>query len=317
MTAQLPAPQQKKVDWLNIGLWLVKLAVLFTSARHVAEAFLSLERAGTNAFWGWLPALATDGGLLFMAWKLKTDTRSKVLWTGFLWFLLMSAFAQIDHAGQNVAFSSTDMLYNAWQVAKIILFAFTLPFLVAFMVVVASKRKASGEPESAPPETDLKPSDKVQVSTERAPRQVASGRPRHRLKGGAARAALVSDMPVMERIQMPEPEAADASDDGSDTPSDASDNRKSEPEPYLNPSGALKSQPLQVVVEDSDAQAAVDTVRHFRLSNSLTNTMRHMGLKSPQGVRDRMKRSYKMDPEWTERQIPGWVQKNRTWLESD
>jgi hypothetical protein len=203
--------EQKQTDWLNIGLWAVKFAVLFTSARHVAEAFLSLERVGTHAMWGWIPALATDGGLLFMAWKLKSDSKSKVLWGGFLWFLIMSAFAQIDHAIQNVTFTG-DNAYDGWQVVKIGLFAFSLPFLVAFMVVVASKRQpATTEPGTGLSTTNnhqqpaanhqQQPTVNVSPPPQQAQQQMPQRYRRRNLKPATTRPALVGNMPTMERLE--------------------------------------------------------------------------------------------------------------------
>lgn len=297
---QAEAEQQNKpIDWLNIGLWAVKFAVLFTSARHVAEAFLSLERAGTHAFWGWLPALATDGGLLFMAWKLKSDSKSKVLWGGFIWFLVMSAFAQIDHAIQNVNFTG-DNLYDGWQVVKIGLFAFSLPFLVAFMVVVASKRQ-SATTETG---TGLATTNR---NHEPQPPKVKVRRRDNRLQRPATAAALPDNLPVMQKMHPAttgnsEPQPANY---GQVTPKSTNAPRTREPEP----------EPVQVeVIETNETlDAAIQAVHLMQLGHSLADIATMQGISS-NGVRKRLRIAYRQDPEAVAVRIPDWVENNQKFL---
>lgn len=308
---QVEAEQNKPIDWLNIGLWLVKFAVLFTSARHVAEAFLSLERAGTHAFWGWLPALATDGGLLFMAWKLKSDSKSKVLWGGFIWFLVMSAFAQIDHAIQNVNFTG-DNLYDGWQVVKIGLFAFSLPFLVAFMVVVASKRQIETTESQPQPSTALstarqsEPSSDPNVSVDKPSTPLSTPRQSNRLKAAKRRA-----LPFQPDLTIPVLKRGNHQLEPSIAPSIDRKNVNSE---GVEASSANHQviRPTMVDVEDEELQKSIDIVRLFRLNNNLSETARQYGF-TVEGVRVRIKNLWK-DPKqqtWVEAQIPDWVEKNR------
>jgi len=301
----------KPIDWLNIGLWAVKFAVLFTSARHVAEAFLSLENAGTHAFWGWLPALATDGGLLFMAWKLKSDSKSKILWGGFIWFLVMSAFAQIDHAIQNVNFTG-DWLYDGWTVVKIGLFAFSLPFLVAFMVVVASKRHAATEPQPEPSTALTTTTRHRQPATDNPQTKVKVRRRDNRIAATKAPAALPDNLPTMPRLQPTTPtQNAQPQPTTYGQVDDFSDNHHHN----YNPPPTTEVEELQLVevVEQVVSQDALNAVRWLQQGVSIAKIAKQQGVSS-EGVRKRLRVAYLADPRDVTERIPGWVADNEKFL---
>jgi len=299
--------EEQSFDWLNAGLWLVKFAVLFTSARHVAEAFLSLENAGTHAFWGWLPALATDGGLLFMAWKLKSDSKSKILWGGFIWFLVMSAFAQIDHAIQNVNFTG-DWLYDGWVVVKIGLFAFSLPFLVAFMVVVASKRHTATEPQPQVPTAlatttnhvanqPQQPTVNVAPVPQQLQQQPRRERQQHRLKRPQPALPTLPTMPVLQ--QQPQQPVANSTHKSSQQPPQQPDNELVEELVFAN------QQPLQglPIPTTQLAKSLAEAVVVYAGASSYDKAGARLNV-SGEWIRKQVQQAYKEDPVWVAQILP-------------
>lgn len=164
-------------DVARAGAWLVLVLTLISSVQHVAAMFAAGDRWG-----GWVPAVAIDGGLLVTTYHL-TKRRNIALLAGFWMFLLLSIFANLNHAleaalGMPVRWQAIWAL-DPWQLAKVGATA-SPPVLAAMMTEVAVGLSRPDEASEQPAVKVSAPPAQQQIGRQRN-RQLPNGPRQHRL----------------------------------------------------------------------------------------------------------------------------------------
>lgn len=118
-------------DLMSKVLWVVFVAALVSSVKHVAWAFGTLEFEGEQWF-GWIPALAVDAGLAAIAYGIhqrkKAKRPTRALWFGLFFFSAISIIANVMHGST---------VNNGIDLTTIVLSA-TLPIMVIYLGDIVS-----------------------------------------------------------------------------------------------------------------------------------------------------------------------------------
>lgn len=301
---------KKKIDIANTltnkGSWLVMIMVMLFSMRHVTETSLSLEPAGTWDIWGWLLGGAVDTGLIITALRLRTNKENVVLWIGFLSFLAMTGFANINnalpHAGEGWAWVASN---EYWMLGKVVLFAGIIPLLIWMMAEVNIGDKPATESQPEPTTALATTTRHRQPATNNPPPKVKVRRRDNRIAATKAPAALPDNLPTMQRLQPTTTTTTYGQVD------DFSDNHHHN----YNPPPATEVEELQLVevVEQVVSQDALNAVRWLQMGKSIAWVAKQQGVSS-EGVRKRLRVAYLADPRDVTERIPRWVADNEKFL---
>lgn len=128
------------------ALWLVMILVMAASVSHLAATFGTLEVMGLEIV-GWLPAVAVDAGLLAITYAVHTKRQkaenTRFMQTGLAIFVILSVFANVDHATTVVAerYNVTEGWFSLqrgweWQAIKVFALSGMLPLLIWFVAEV-------------------------------------------------------------------------------------------------------------------------------------------------------------------------------------
>lgn len=121
----------QRSDLMSKVLWVVFIAALVSSVKHVAWAFGTLEFLGEQWF-GWIPALAVDAGLAAIAYGIQQRKKAKrpamSLWFGLFFFSIISIIANVMHGSAvNKGIDLTTIVLSA-----------TLPIMVIYLGDIVS-----------------------------------------------------------------------------------------------------------------------------------------------------------------------------------
>lgn len=157
----------------NYGLLGVQLAMMFSSIRHTAAAFSSLEKEGTPGFFGWVPAIAMDLGLLIITERLKKDPRNPLLWIAFVYFLFVVLMGQLDNS--LAVYGFTVVKSAEWIAVKIILYSASFPILIAIVAEIRAGIARDNTPAPTPTVRVGNPANRRQIGGNK-PRQLPGNR---------------------------------------------------------------------------------------------------------------------------------------------
>lgn len=159
----------------SLALWFAYGLALLASIEHVAWAFGTLQRPGSEGN-GWLAACAVDLGLAALAYGIQQRKRAgrsaRDLWVGVFFFAGISAFANFLYAvssdARSVVLSGFLGTIDTLTLIRALVFSASLPLLVVYLGEIVSAddaRTAQAAKEAA--QKAQKTADRAETKTQR------------------------------------------------------------------------------------------------------------------------------------------------------